>query len=97
MDRIDFRTSPGRSADRTGWLGVGPTVVVTNLGVYRFEEETGEMFLASLHPGVKLRDVRDATGWDMRVPEEAEVTDPPTAEELRLIREELDPEGVYSR
>ena len=97
VDRIDFRTSPGRSADRTGWLGVGPTVVVTDLGVYRFDDESGEMFLVSLHPGVKLRDVQDATGWDMRVPDDAEFTDPPTAEELRMIREELDPEGVYSR
>ena len=97
VDRIDFRTSPGRSADRTGWLGVGPTVVVTDLGVYRFDDDSGEMHLASLHPGVKLRDVQDATGWDMHVPEDAAVTEPPTADELRLIREKLDPEGVYSR
>ncbi|MFN2545233.1 MAG: CoA-transferase subunit beta [Actinomycetota bacterium] len=97
VERVDFRTSPGRSADRTGWLGSGPAVVVTDLGVYRFDEESGDMYLASLHPGVKLRDVQDATGWDMRVPEETGITDPPSAEELRLIREELDPEGVYSR
>jgi len=97
VDRIDFRTSPGHSADRTGWLGAGPTVVVTDLGVYGFDDASGEMFLASLHPGVKLRDVRDATGWDLRVPDDTGITDPPTAEELRLIREDLDPEGVYSR
>jgi glutaconate CoA-transferase subunit B len=97
VDRIDFRTSPGRSADRTGWLGAGPTVVVTDLGVYRFEDETGEMFLASLHPGVQLRDVREATGWDIHIPDDVGVTDMPTADELRLIREELDPEGVYAK
>src|SRR5437764_10638482 len=90
VDRIDFRTSPGRSADRTGWLGAGPTVVVTDLGVYRFDDASGEMYLASLHPGVKLRDVQDSAGWDLRVPEETGRTDPPSAEELRLIREELD-------
>jgi glutaconate CoA-transferase subunit B len=71
--------------------------VVTDLGVYRFDDDTGEMFLASLHPGVKLRDVREASGWDVRVPDDTPITDPPTAEELRLIREDLDPEGVYSR
>src|SRR5438552_14937822 len=54
VGRIDFRTSPGRSADRTGWLGAGPTVVVTDLGVYGFDDASGEMFLGSLHPGVKL-------------------------------------------
>src|SRR5438309_2595411 len=43
VDVVDFRTSPGRSADRSGWLGDGPTVVVTDLGVYRFGDDSGEM------------------------------------------------------
>src|SRR5207248_2882474 len=63
VDRIDFRTSPGRGADRTGWLGTGPEVVVTDLGVYRFDD-AGEMYIASAHPTVELRAVREATGWD---------------------------------
>jgi glutaconate CoA-transferase subunit B len=96
VDEVDFRTSPGRSADRAGWLGEGPTVVVTDLGVYRFADD-GEMYLASLHPGVKLRDVQDATGWDLRIPDDVGFTEPPSAEELRLIREELDPAGSYTR
>jgi len=77
VDRIDFRTSPGRSADRTGWLGVGPTVVVTDLGVYRFDDATGEMYLETMHPGVKPDDVRDASGWEVRLPEGAAETEPP--------------------
>ena len=97
VDQIDFRTSPGRSADRTGWLGVGPTVVVTDLGVYRFDDDTGEMLLATSHPGVTLDQIRETSGWDLRLPSDAPTTDPPTEEELRLIREDLDPEGVYSR
>jgi glutaconate CoA-transferase subunit B len=96
VDKVDFRTSPGRSASRAGWIGEGPTVVVTDLGVYRFADD-GEMYLASLHPGVKLRDVHDATGWDLRIPDDVGFTDPPSAKELRLVREELDPDGVYSR
>ena len=72
-------------------------MVVTDLGVYRFDEGSGEMYLASLHPGVKLKDVRDATGWDLRIPDDVGFIDPPTAEELRLVREELDPEGMYTR
>ena len=97
VEEVDFRTSPGRSADRTGWIGAGPTVVVTDLGVYRFDDASGEMVLASLHPGVKLRDVQDATGWDLRVPDDVGFTEMPTAGDLRMIRDELDPEGVYSR
>src|SRR5205807_3613284 len=76
VERVDFRTSPGRSAKREGWIGEGPTVVVTDLGVYRFEEATGEMYLASVHPGVKLRDAQDATGWDLRIPDDVGFTDP---------------------
>ena len=97
VERVDYRTSPGHSPDRASWRGAGPEVVVSNLGVYRFDDESGEMFLASLHPGAKLRDVRESTGWDMRIPDEAPVTDPPSAEELRLIREDLDPQGAYTR
>ncbi len=102
VERLDFRTSPGHSGDperdrARGWWGNGPSVVVTDLGVYRFDEATGEMTLASLHPGATLEDVREHTGWEMRVAPELSETPPPTAEELRIIREELDPEGVYTR
>jgi glutaconate CoA-transferase subunit B len=102
VEAIDFRTSPGNlggsdTAERTrveqGWLGRGPSVVVTDLGVYHFDEE-GEMRLDSLHPGIELARVEEATGWPLRVTEPLIVTPEPTAEELRLIRE-LDPEGHY--
>jgi glutaconate CoA-transferase subunit B len=101
VERLDFRTSPGRSGDpehdrRRGWFGNGPSVVVTDLGIYGFDEATGEMTLRSLHPGATLEDVRDATGWEMRVAERLEETPAPTAEELRILRAELDPEGVYT-
>jgi glutaconate CoA-transferase subunit B len=98
VERIDFTTSPGHLARARppGW-GVGPAAVVTGLGVYRFGETTGEMELASLHPGVDLGKVRDNSGWDMRVADDVFTTPPPTEEELRLIREELDPAGAYTR
>jgi glutaconate CoA-transferase subunit B len=100
VERIDFRTSPGNlggaalRADQ-GWQGRGPSVVVTDLGRYGFDPATGEMVLAAVHPGVSADDVRAATGWDLRVADDLQVTPDPTPEELRLIREELDPEGVY--
>jgi len=102
VDRIDFRTSPGHSGDpehdrARGWFGSGPTSVVTDLGTYGFDEATGEMTLLTLHPGVSLDDVRASMGWEPRVAVDLGETPPPTAEELRLIREELDPLGVASK
>ena len=79
-----------------GWLGRGPSIVVTDLGVYRFDE-TGEMRLESLHPGATLDAVRETIGWDIKVAPDLAATPAPTADELRLIREELDPEGVYTK
>jgi glutaconate CoA-transferase subunit B len=102
VERIDFRTSPGNlggSASRAakGWQGRGPSVVVTDLGRYDFDPVTGEMRLATIHPGVTLDEVRAATGWDLRVAPDLRTTPDPTTEELRLIREELDPQGAYVR
>jgi glutaconate CoA-transferase subunit B len=98
VERIDFVTSPGHLAGkRPAHWGEGPSVVVTGLGVYRFAPDSGEMELASLHPGVTLEQVRPNTSWDIRVADDVEETTPPTEEELRLIREELDPGGAYRR
>jgi glutaconate CoA-transferase subunit B len=105
VERIDFRTSAGNlggaeNAERIrreqGWLGRGPSVVVTDLAIWHFDE-TGEMRVDSLHPGVTLDDVRAATGWEPKVAASIETTPAPTADELRLIREELDPGGAYTR
>jgi len=98
VERIDFVTSPGHVGGRRppGW-GAGPSVVVTNFAVCRFGEETREMEVASLHPGVTADQVRENTSWDIKVAEEVGETPPPTQEELRLIREELDPDGTYTR
>jgi glutaconate CoA-transferase, subunit B len=99
VDELHFRTSPGHSGDPAhdaarGWSGSGPTNVVTDLGTYTFDEATGEMTLRTVHPGVTIDDVRANTGWDPRVADDVGETAAPTDEELRLIREELDPGGV---
>ena len=105
VDRIDFRTSAGNlggaaDAERIrregGWLGRGPSVVVTDLAIWHFDE-SGEMRLDSLHPGVAIDDVRAATGWAPRISPTVAITPAPTTTELRLIREELDPGGAYTR
>ena len=101
VERLDFRTSPGHSGDpghdrARGWSGSGPTSVVTDLGTYGFDEATGEMTLLTMHPGVTMDDVRSNTGWDPKVSPDLGETPRPTEEELRIIREELDPQGTQS-
>lgn len=105
VERLDFQTSPGnlaapREADATDGPmrrpGRGPSVVVTDLAVFRFDAE-GQMAVASLHPGVTADQLRDAMAWEPRWSPSVDVTDPPTDEELRLIREELDPAGISNR
>ncbi len=101
VEKLDFRTSPGHSGDPAhdaarGWWGSGPTSVVTDLGTYAFDAATGEMTLATLHPGVTLDDVRANMGWEPKIAADLGETPVPEAEELRLIREELDPGGVHT-
>jgi glutaconate CoA-transferase subunit B len=70
--------------------------VVTDLGIYHFDD-SGEMRLDSLHPGATLGQIRETIGWEPKVAEPLLTTPAPTAAELRLIREELDPEGAYTK
>jgi glutaconate CoA-transferase, subunit B len=95
VDRLDFRTSTGHPVPVSGARGSGPSVVVTDLAVYRFAAD-GEMELESLHPGVDLDQLHAAMAWIPRRRDPVVTTEPPTAEELRLIRHELDPDGIYT-
>lgn len=97
-ERLDFCTSPGfldgGDARRlAGFPGGGPRRLITDLGSYDFEE--GEMTLVALHPGASLDEVRATLGWEVRTAPDLGTTTPPTDEELRLLREVLDPERLY--
>jgi len=100
VERLDFLTSPGhlgRKGERTalGMPGSGSQLVVTDKCIFCFDEKTGEMMLESLHPGVELATVQEEVGWKLKVAPDLRETEPPTEEELRLLREELDPQGLY--
>jgi glutaconate CoA-transferase, subunit B len=97
--KVDFATSVGFLSGRTereaaGVRGGGPQAVVTNLGIL-VPDESGELVLSSLHPGVTIDQVCQNTGWPLKALENLTVTEPPTAEELRILREELDPDYIY--
>jgi glutaconate CoA-transferase subunit B len=98
-ERVDFITSAGFLGGRaereaTGVRGGGPAAVVTNLGILE-PDATGELILTAIHPGVAVEQVCTNTGWDLKVVPELRTTEPVTEEELRILREELDPHGIY--
>ena len=74
--------------------GGGPQAVVTDLGVLE-PDESGELILAALHPGATVEQARENTGWPLKVAADLRITTAPSPEELRILREELDPEGIY--
>ncbi|MEV6227635.1 CoA-transferase [Saccharopolyspora shandongensis] len=100
MSELDFCTSPGPDrALRDGIrpLGAGVTRVITDLGILARGGVGEELRLVATHPGVTVDQVRAATGWDLQVADELTTIEPPTAAELRLLREDVDPDRVYLR
>ncbi|BDM69643.1 CoA-transferase [Streptomyces nigrescens] len=71
--------------------------VISDLGVFDFETPDRTMRLRSRHPGVTVDQIADATGFALTIPDEVPYTREPTAEELRLIREVVDPKGLRER
>ena len=100
-EHVSYITSPGYGdggdwRERVGLPRGGPDAVITTLGVLGFAPQTHEMELRSWHPFTTPDEVRANTGFDLRIAPDARETTPPTAEELRIIRE-CDPEGFWTR
>lgn len=100
VERIDYLTTPGwlggpGARERAGLPRGGPSAVITDLGVYRFEESTKEMYLDSYHPGITTQDIRKNVAWELTIPDEVKATKPPTKRELRILRTKCDPEGIF--
>ncbi|MFG2140040.1 CoA-transferase subunit beta [Streptomyces sp. NPDC048650] len=101
VEKVDMISGVGYDSA----AGAGPSAtryhriprVVTNLGVLDFETPERTMRLASVHPGVTPEELQEATGFPLSRPDEVPCTREPTAEELRLIREVIDPKGLRDR
>ena len=97
-EQLDFVTTPGYltgpGAREAAGLpeGSGPYKVITNLAVLGFHADTCRMQVESLHPGVELSDVQSNTGFPLLLNDPLESTAPPTADELSLLREQVDPD-----
>ncbi len=110
-EKLDFCTSAGfrassRAGPKVGSLedrseheithlrGGGPKAIVTDLGILE-PDNSGEFILTALHPLATVQMARDNTGWPLKTTETLLHTKPPTPEELKILRSELDPEGIY--
>ncbi len=98
-EQVDFRTSAGflngrKERDAAKLRGQGPQAVVTNLGLLE-PDDNGELILTALHPNIEIEQVRDNTGWDLKIASQLRTTQSPTWEELNILREDLDPGGIY--
>lgn len=99
VNKVDHITSPGHltgpgSRERAGLPGGGPVAVVTTMGIYRFDQNTREMYLEKIHPGLDVEQVKAAVQWDLQISPQLTQTEPPTEEQVMILRT-LDPLGLY--
>jgi glutaconate CoA-transferase subunit B len=100
VERVDFITSPGflaggESRRDSGLIAGGMSRVVTDLGLFGFEDHSKRMTLLALHPGATIAQVQEDTGFEMLIAADLQATDPPTEAELALLRH-LDPDRLYT-
>jgi len=101
VPKIDFVTTAGYlegpgARERAGLpKGAGPYRVVTNLCLMGYDDETKRMKLLATNPGVTVEQVIENTGFELIIPDEVGSNDAPTEKELKLLREEIDPTGLY--
>ncbi len=98
VEKLDYVTSigwyeGGDSRQKLGFHRGGTMAVVTNLGVLKFDDKTKEMYLSEYYPGVTTKDILDNTGFSMDISRAFE-SKPPTGDELRILREEVDPQRL---
>ncbi|MGB2896919.1 MAG: hypothetical protein WBB65_12230 [Anaerolineales bacterium] len=89
VKELDFLSGLGHHSTRR--RGTGPKYLVTNLGEFDFNK--GKMRLLSVHPGISVERVKAKTGFEIQI-DEVKTTEPPTLDDLRLLRETIDPLGI---
>jgi glutaconate CoA-transferase, subunit B len=96
-DKINFITSPGylqggNSRYEAGLpKGTGPYRIITNMAIMGFDEETKWMKVLNINPGYSRKDIQDNCGFELKWADKLVDTDPPHADELRILRDEVDP------
>jgi glutaconate CoA-transferase subunit B len=100
VPKLDFVTSPGHldggnAREQLGMPGKGPDLVITDKGLFSFDNPEREMMLVELAPGATVDSVQAEIGWPLRAAASLRSMPPPDESELRMLREDLDPQGLY--
>jgi len=99
VEKCEYITTPGYlggpgEREKLGMIGGGPNCVISTMGVYRFDEDTKEMYLAEFFPGQSVEKVKAACAWDLKVSPNVVETTQPTEKDIKILRD-LDPTGFY--
>src|SRR2546428_808611 len=100
VPEVHYITSPGFGEggnwrEKQGLSGGGPSRVITSMGIFLFDPTNHEMVLTSNHPGVTIDEIKNETGWPLRVSPEVSETLPPSNDELAAVRK-YDPKRVWT-
>jgi len=100
VERLDFLTSPGHldggdARQRAGLPGNGPELVITDRALFDFANPEREMTLIEIAPGETVASIQADVAWPLRVSPALKEMTPPQPAELEIIRQQLDPEGMY--
>lgn len=100
LEKVDYITTPGylsggNDRKRAGLPGDGPVAIITSKCIFRFDPIAKEAFLDAIAPGATVEEIKAEVSWDLRVAENVKVMEPPTVEQIRLIRT-LDAHGIYT-
>jgi len=101
VEKVDFITTPGYldgpgARERAGLPpGTGPYRVVTTLGILGYDQDSKRMKLLALQPGAEVEEILENTGFELLLADEISSNPPPTPEELRILREEVDKDRFY--
>jgi len=95
VEKIDFISGVGFPDGKPSICGgSGPQCVITNLAYLEFDDDTKRMKLGSIHPDVDLETLKESTGFDLIIPKDLKITEPPTVSEILLLREKVDPLNI---
>ena len=94
-EKLDFISGVGFPDGKPSICGgSGPQCVITNLAYLEFDDDTKCMKLGSIHPDVDLETLKESTGFDLIIPKDLKITEPPTVSEISLLREKVDPLNI---
>ena len=91
MEKVDYISSPGYldggdARERAGFVGGGPSAIISTLGILRPDPESKEFYLEAYYPFTNVEKIKESTGWDLKVSDEVKMVPEPSEQELANLR-----------